>query len=624
MVLSYPNIIIVHSKSNMHILNQVTSIIPFDMKNLLVITTLCVSCISLSAQSDSLQIKISDLSVSKPTVEKGKSISFSFKLKNTGLANLPPEFPGQCELGARLSKDTIFDFDDLNVVYFSYNLLAPGEECTYQSDFFAPASVDTGKYFLLVYSNFGYCYNGDPNDQTVIYTPLKIVPFTGLPCTKKIAGGNLECTFYDAGGNFNFITSDGNVYKSYRIDTSGAVHPNPDPVVPETFYCTIEQGQLVKKSSTGAVIFTKNIPAPLIAGYNQLKSAIEFGSGFVIAAFKNPPYYPAPNAPNTANLGLTLIVTDNNLNVLTTKEWNSNTEGAPFLYNFDNQRFALGYSSGTNVFGNGYILVLDAALTVISSKTVLEYSDASGGWGLPVPGFRKTLCGEFLYSYYYHSSYLPFGQTIKYDSYYSNFNGTELVPFKSFSTNDFQNSYSTTNSIHFIRTVNGQTLEAEGSFYASYSQPGFIPTTTTISEVQNNMVLLEQTLSPSQLYPFTELIKLAQKYYLLDQHNGDITLTPVDCNNNEIFVVNVPEMADNPSGISVFPNPGGEQFYIAGVSAACNVSLFDLMGKMILRQQLTPDATNMILFRPGCIPSGTYVLHVSEKNTNRSIKLIVR
>jgi hypothetical protein len=89
--------------------------------------------------------------------------------------------------------------------------------------------------------------------------------------------------------------------------------------------------------------------------------------------------------------------------------------------------------------------------------------------------------------------------------------------------------------------------------------------------------------------------------------------------------ISVPEL-ENISGISMYPNPAGKQLsvsYTAKSDAEVNLTVYDVYGKLILKQQqIALRGNNNIKLETEALESGVYVMELSNGPSSKKIKFI--
>ncbi len=597
------------------------------MKNALFCLLFLPVCVAVSAQGSIANIALNDLQLEQNFVEAGKNLGFSFNLTNTSTDTMLQELYGDFQIKVYLSSDTIpTEYDRLAV--FPYQLLAPGATYTYHyTTYINKNYVTAGNKYLVVIAEYAY-YSLEEImlGKQQIRAIVNIKPFTGLPCTNTVANGRIECTSYLPNGQLNMIVKDGDTYKSYNIDSTGAVLAQPDPIAAAQFFLLIDQNMLHKKSSQGNLIYSKAIPTSLSSGYHKLLNAIEFGNGYIFSAFKNAPNTQPPYVPNTIDLKLTIIKTDENFNVLSTRVWNTSNEGTPNLYNIDNQYFTMGYSTFTSHDKKGYILVLNDSLTTYSERLVWDLqSYSSTDWGTGNPGIGRTYCGNFTYATYQTNSHYPYFNTRSEGTYQFNFEGPEFVFLNSEYASTLE--YSSTGTKHksfWKHDGNGGILSSESNFSYDPTVPLATQSELILRHKIDTNLVYEKKITPAELYDFKELVKVGQRYFLLNQFFGNITLTPVECDNTQPVGIQSPEMGATNDKIKIYPNPAQDYFYINGLHGHARASVFNLMGKQILQQQIDASGTGDVLIQINDIPAGAYIVSVVlDGGIKYALKLII-
>ena len=127
----------------------------------------------------------------------------------------------------------------------------------------------------------------------------------------------------------------------------------------------------------------------------------------------------------------------------------------------------------------------------------------------------------------------------------------------------------------------------------------------------------------NRVYPFKEWVQLGQKYYLLNHFGNNIDLTPIECDNNQPFVVDAPEINLNTPAVVAFPNPNHGQCWIAGIENSAQVTVYNFMGVCMQSLQLTGTSQDLHPLDMGNVPAGAYMVHVQEGQRQVVLKIIV-
>lgn len=121
-----------------------------------------------------------------------------------------------------------------------------------------------------------------------------------------------------------------------------------------------------------------------------------------------------------------------------------------------------------------------------------------------------------------------------------------------------------------------------------------------------------------------------EAYSYIHINNGEgkqyYRINQVDYNGKNTYSETAAVMLTNSkSGISVWPNPSSEMIRIAGANIKTgnqsSASVFDISGKMLIKQQLQPGVTNVNI---SSLPNGTYLVKVQDKNGNDFHQKIIK
>ncbi|MBK0371078.1 T9SS type A sorting domain-containing protein [Flavobacterium agrisoli] len=89
----------------------------------------------------------------------------------------------------------------------------------------------------------------------------------------------------------------------------------------------------------------------------------------------------------------------------------------------------------------------------------------------------------------------------------------------------------------------------------------------------------------------------------------------------EVKAQSKPQAATVIEGLSVYPNPvtNGKVYISSKNDLEKEITIFDVLGKMVLHTQISSKELNL-----SSLPPGVYIIKINEQNATATRKLIVR
>ncbi len=266
-------------------------------------------------------LTIANLQLNGYQTQVGKVISYRFDLANQSNTSIPGNF----SVKAYLSTDEFLSADDVqDGIVPTGNFAAGLSVPQVLGATTVPAGLAPGNYFIIlkVDADNQIGESNEANNTVYSSSPVQVNSATGGTagtCEKFVGNGQLVCAQPATGStNAQFVIDGGGQRSRATFNAVPALvsTENLGAVSPQFFseYAFEINGavtSLVKKNQTGAVVYSKPLPAATAAVLPNFQTATEFGTGFVLMGGKNA----VGNQPYIID-SIFALKTDANLNVI--------------------------------------------------------------------------------------------------------------------------------------------------------------------------------------------------------------------------------------------------------------------------------------------------------------------
>ena len=170
------------------------------------------------------------------------------------------------------------------------------------------------KYLLIVIDPFDNFDESDETNNVFAFQVQISTPIGPTACVETIGPGDILCTERD-GNNLTVYLENNLIVSKFTLNGQGEViaAQNGGSLIMDSIL--VQGNQVVKKLSSGAIVYSKTIPQSVLDSIPVVQAAAELTDGtLVLTGYRKKPVTNPPTSP--ARNFLVLVNTDANLNPL--------------------------------------------------------------------------------------------------------------------------------------------------------------------------------------------------------------------------------------------------------------------------------------------------------------------